>query len=165
MIELEKKLLSIEEISEIINPLKNIGKIIVTTSGSFDILHSAHVHFLQKAKKEGDVLIVLLNTDSSIKRNKGEKRPIVPEDERAKMLVSLECVDYVVIFNEDKPLKLLEMIKPNIHVKGGSFIPERIKEEKELLDSWEGKYKTFELEEGYSTTNIIQTILEKYNNI
>src|SRR3989344_7858927 len=95
-----------EEIKVIAEKLKEHGEIVVTTSGSFDIMHSAHVHFLSKAKREGDVLIVLLNSDESIKRNKGLKRPIIPQKERAKMLAALNSVDYVVLFDEDKPLKL-----------------------------------------------------------
>lgn len=158
---MKNKIKTHEEISKISEELKKQGKIIVTTNGSFDILHYAHINLLEKAKKEGDILIVLLNSDKSIKRFKGESRPIIPQDERAKMLTALECVDYVVIFNEDKPLKTLEEIKPKVHVKGGSFVEERIKEEKELLESWEGKFKNFELEEGFSTTNIINKILEK----
>ncbi|MCX6748623.1 MAG: adenylyltransferase/cytidyltransferase family protein [Candidatus Pacearchaeota archaeon] len=149
-----------EEIKKIAERLRQEGKIIVTTNGSFDIMHYAHVNLLEKAKNEGDVLIVLLNSDSSIKRQKGETRPIIPENERARMLEALESVDYVVIFAEDKPLDLLREIKPNKHIKGGSFILERIKEEKDLLESWGGEFKNFELEEGFSTTNIIEKILE-----
>ncbi len=151
-----------EEIKEIVSKLKQEEKVIVTTNGSFDILHYAHINLLEKAKKEGDILIVLLNDDNSIKRQKGENRPIIPQDERARMLEALEAVDYVVIFDEDKPLELLKEIQPRKHVKGGSFIPERIKEEKELLESWGGEFKNFELEEGFSTTNIIEKILENH---
>lgn len=158
---MENKIKTYSEIEKIAQELKSDGKIIVTTNGSFDILHYAHVNLLEKAKNEGDDLVVLLNSDYSIKRFKGENRPIIPEQERARMLAALQCVDYVVVFNEDKPLKLLEIIKPHKHVKGGTFIEERIKEEKDLLESWEGEFKNFELEEGFSTTNIINKILEK----
>ena len=150
-----------EEIREIARQVKDEGKVIVTTNGSFDILHYAHVNLLEKAKNEGDVLIVLLNSDSSIKRFKGEKRPIIPESERGMMLGSLESVDYVVVFEEDKPTELLEIIKPHKHVKGGSWIEERIREERDLLEGWGGEFKNFELEEGFSTTNIIERILER----
>ena len=160
---MNKKIKNIEEVIKEIEEAKSHGKLIVTTSGSFDILHYAHIDLLEKAKGEGNVLIVLLNSDSSIRINKGDKRPIVPQNERAKMLAALECVDYVSIFDDDKPLSYLEKIRPNIHVKGGSFIEERIKEERELIESWGGKYKTFELEEGYSTTKIINKIIEAYN--
>lgn len=155
-----RKIKTREEIKELAENLRKKGKIIVTTNGSFDILHYAHINLLEKAKKEGDVLIVLLNSDSSVRKNKGENRPITPENERTKMLAALEVVDYVVIFDEDKPLNLLEKIKPHKHVKGGSFIPERKKEEADLLSKWGGEFKNFELEEGFSTTNIINKILE-----
>ena len=157
-----KKIKSYEEIEKIANELREKSKIIVTTNGSFDILHYAHVNLLEKAKKEGDVLIVLLNSDSSIKKNKGEDRPIIPEKERAAMLAALTCTDYIVIFSEDTPLEILRRIKHHKHVKGGSFIPERIEEEQNLLSAWGGQFKNFELEEGFSTTNIIDKILEKY---
>lgn len=156
------KIKTIEEISEICSKLKSEGKSIITTNGSFDILHSAHIRILEKAKEEGDVLIVLLNSDSSIKRLKGENRPIINEMERAYMLASLECVNYIVIFNEDNPLEILRKIKPNKHVKGGTFISERIIEEEKLVSEWGGEFKHFEVEEGYSTTNIIKNILDKY---
>lgn len=158
----ENKIKTQEEIERIANHLRENNKIIATTNGSFDILHYAHVNLLKKAKDEGDVLIVLLNSDKSIKRNKGEDRPIISQKERAEMLSSLGCVDYVVIFEENKPLNVLRKIKPNKHIKGGSFVAERIKEEQSLLEEWNGELKNFELEEGFSTTNIINTILDKY---
>lgn len=151
-----------EEIKKIAEEARKSGKIVVTTNGSFDILHYAHVNLLEKAKNEGDILIVLLNSDSSIKRNKGKDRPIIRQNERARMLEALECVDYVVIFDENSPLALIRTIKPDKHVKGGSFIPERIKEEQETLAEWGGEFKNFEMEDGFSTTNIINTILEKH---
>lgn len=157
------KIRTIEEIEEIAKHHRLHGKTIVTTNGSFDILHSAHAHLLQKAKQEGDILIVLINSDSSIKRNKGDKRPIVPQEERAKMVASLECVDYVVIFNEDKPLSYLARIQGDVHVKGGSYEEDRMGEEKEFLATLGCKYRTFELEEGFSTSEVIKTILDRYN--
>lgn len=154
------KLKSQEEIAFLSENLKKQGKTIVTTNGSFDILHLAHINLLEKAKKEGDILIVLLNSDDSIKSFKGLNRPIQNEKDRAAMLSALESVNYVVIFNEDSPLNIMEKIKPNIHVKGGSFIPERIAQEESLLKKWNGKFKNFPLEEGYSTTSIIEKILK-----
>lgn len=153
---------SIEEIEKIAADYKNQNKIIVTTNGSFDILHGAHARLLSKAKELGDYLIVLINSDQSIKRNKGPQRPIISEQERAYMLSELKPVNYVVIFSQDKPLEYLQRIKPNIHVKGGSFIEERIAEETKLLETWGGKFVSFPLENGYSTTEIIKKI--KYSN-
>lgn len=155
------KIKSIEEIEAICKRLKEEGKTIITTNGSFDILHAAHINLLEKAKEEGDVLIVLLNSDSSVRRNKGEKRPIVPEYERARMLAALASVDYVTIFYDDKPLSSWEKIKPHINARGGSYDPERMDEEKAFISRWGGRYKNFELEEGFSTTNIIQRIVER----
>ena len=105
---------------------------------------------------------MLLNSDNSIRKNKGDKRQIVNENERAHMLSALACVDFIIIFDDDKPLDLLKKIKPNKHVKGGTFNEERIKEEKDLLKSWNGEHKTFPLEEGFSTTNVINKILGSY---
>ena len=135
---------------------------VVTTNGAFDIIHAAHVKTSEEAKKLGDILIVFLNSDSSIKKYKGEKRPIIHERERAEIISSLKSVDYVCIFLEDTPLKALSEIKPDIHVKGGTFIQEKIDEEKKLIESWNGIFKTLPVVEGYSTTNIIDKILEMY---
>src|SRR3989344_8059780 len=154
------KLKSQEEISQISKTLKQKGKTIVTTNGSFDILHPAHVNLLEKAKNEGDILIVLLNSDESVKRLKDKNRPIQNDKDRAIMLSALESVGYVTIFQEDTPLNLLEKIKPNVHVKGGSFLQERIEQEQSILKKWNGKFKSFLLEEGYSTTSIIEKIIK-----
>ena len=159
-----EKAKTVEIMEKIAEGLRADNKKIVTTNGSFDILHAAHINLLEKAKQEGDILIVLLNSDSSIKRAKGEKRPIVSELERAKMLSALEAVDYIAIFNEDKPLNYIERIKPHVHVKGGSVIETRMSEEKELISKWDGEYKQFPLEEGFSTTSIIDRIIKAYKN-
>ncbi len=157
---MQHKIKSQEELIQIIERLKQEGKTIVTTNGSFDILHSAHANLLHQAKQQGDILVVLLNSDASIQRNKGPKRPIIPQEERAKMLSALKSTDYIIIFEEDTPLNLLEKIKPHKHAKGGSFIESRINEEKSLLESWNGKFIGLPLEQGFSTTNIIKKILE-----
>jgi len=156
------KILSRQELKSEIEKLKKQGRKIITTSGAFDILHVAHLRLLEKAKSLGGILIVLLNSDTSIKRYKGEKRPIIPEQERAELLAGFSAVDYVCIFEEDTPLQLLKEIKPDFFVKGGTFIPERIAEEKKLLESWGGQHKTFPLEKIFSTTNIIERILKAH---
>ena len=156
------KVITNKEILSKAETLHSEGKIVVTTNGSFDILHSAHLRLLEKARQQGDVLIILLNSDASIQRAKGPKRPIIPEQERAYMLSTLGCVDYITLFTEDTPIHLLKEIKPNIHVKGGSVNPERMKEEQELVSTWGGEFRQFDLEEGFSTTNIIQVILQRH---
>ncbi len=110
-----------DEISSIINELKNNDKKIVFTNGCFDILHIGHVKYLEKAKNFGDILILGLNSDNSTCRLKGKNRPINTQDDRAYILASLEVVDYVVIFNEDTPLDLIKLIKPDVLVKGGDY--------------------------------------------
>ena len=156
------KIKTIDEVAMIAQELRDEGKTVVTTNGTFDILHSGHINLLEKAKKEGDVLVVLFNSDDSVKRNRGEKRPILSEKERARILAGLGCVDYVVVFPQDKPLEYLDKIRGHIHVKGGSWDPERMSEEKDFVEKWGGEYKTFELEPGLSTTKIIETILKGY---
>ncbi len=159
---MSNRIKTIEEIEKIAEELKNQKKIIVTTNGSYDLLHSAHINFLKKAKKLGDCLIVLINNDESVRRNKGLNRPIIPENERAYLLSELKSVNYVLIFPQDKPLEYLDRIKPNIHVKGGAWLEERIKEEKDFVKKWGCQYKTFELEPEFSSTNIINKILDIY---
>ena len=161
---MNSKIKNINELLPIIENFKKEGKKIVATNGSFDILHVAHLNFLQKAKSQGDILIIILNSDSSVKHFKGDKRPILPELERATHLAHLHSVDYITIFSEDTPLNYLQLIQPDYHVKGGSFLPERIREEKELIESWGGKFQTFPLEERYSTTNIIQKIIDVHKD-
>ena len=161
---MKQKIKTEEELVKIIKKEKLEGKRIITTNGTFDIVHLAHLKFLEKAKSLGDLLVVLVNSDSSVKVNKGDKRPIISEYERAEFLTYLSSVDYVTIFHEDTPLVLLSYLRPSIHVKGGSYLPERIREEKTLIESYGGEFKTLELEEGYSTTNLIRKIIEVYKN-
>ena len=123
---MKQKIINIEELKKIVNELKNQNKIIVTTNGIFDILHIGHIRYLKKAKKLGDVLIIAINSDSSTKQIKGTKRPLNNENDRMEALAALECVDYVIIFNEENPIKILEEIKPNIHVKGGDYKIDKI---------------------------------------
>lgn len=156
------KIKSIKELLPIVEELKRIKKVIVTTNGVFDLLHVGHVRYLKKAKDFGDILIVAINSDKSVKRFKGEKRPIFNENDRAEILSSLLFVDFVTIFEEDTPLNILSAIKPHYHIKGGSFLQDRIESERLLVESYGGKLLTFPLEEGYSTTLIIKKILNTY---
>ena len=124
-----KKLKTQNEIVQIARKLKERGKKVVALSGSFDILHSGHIQSLKEAKTQGDILIVLLNSDKSIKEYKGPARPINPQKERALVLAALEPVDYIVLFNEITPKKILEKIKPNIFCQGGDWGKDCIKRE------------------------------------
>ena len=115
------KILSREDLKKRVAALKREGKRIVFTNGCFDILHIGHVKYLEQSKGLGDILILALNSDSSVRSIKGPLRPIVPEDERAYIMASLKVVDYVTIFDEDTPLALIEYIEPDILVKGGDW--------------------------------------------
>lgn len=141
--------------------LRRAGRRIVTTNGSFDLLHIGHARLLQQARAQGDVLVVLLNSDASVRRFKGSQRPIQPQRERAEMLAALRWVDYVTVFDEDTPLRLLGKIRPHVHVKGGSWLPERIAAEKKLVESCGGTLKLFPMVEEHSTTRLIARILRR----
>lgn len=142
---------------EIINDAKAQGETIVMTNGCFDILHPGHVSYLKNAKKLGDKLIVAVNSDDSVRRLKGEGRPINPTAHRMDVLVGLESVDYVVPFSEDTPQRLIAKLLPNILVKGGDYKIEDIAGGKEVIDNG-GEVQVLNFEDGCSTTNIINSI-------
>ena len=130
------------------------GLKIVFTNGCFDLLHRGHVEYLSKAADMGDVLVVGLNTDASVKRLKGEGRPVNNEEARALVLSSLSFVDAVVLFDEDTPYELIKAIRPDVLVKGADYKPEEIVGY-DIVTSYGGKVETVPLVEGYSTTSII----------
>ena len=134
---------------------------VVTTNGCFDVLHVGHLRYLQAAKQLGDVLVVGVNSDTSVRTLKGENRPLVPEDERAEMLAGLACVDYVTIFSELNPIALLSALKPDLHVKGGDYKIEQIIE-RETVEKYGGKVVVGLNVPGKSTTDLIQRIREQY---
>ncbi|MBE2280550.1 MAG: D-glycero-beta-D-manno-heptose 1-phosphate adenylyltransferase [Ignavibacteriaceae bacterium] len=152
---------SFESISEQINSLKANGKRIVFTNGVFDILHAGHVDYLNKARELGDILIVGLNSDSSVKRIKGEKRPLVNEIERAFIISNLKAVNFVCIFNEDTPFNLISAIIPDILVKGGDWTIENIVG-KDVVEGNGGKVLNIPFVNFQSTTSIVKTVLERY---
>ena len=154
-------LLPLPELLKILEKERKEGKKIVFTNGCFDIIHAGHVDYLKKAKALGDILVVGLNSDSSIRRIKGEKRPIIPQEMRAEVLSSLKPVDYVVIFEEDTPENLIKAIKPDILVKGGDWELNKIVG-KDFVESYGGKVLTIPFTYDISTTRIINTILERY---
>ncbi len=154
------KLKTLDQIKEIAETAKNQNKRIVTTNGCFDIFHAGHASLLTKAKRLGDILIVGLNSDTSIKRIK-PGRPIVPENERATVLAALESVDYIVLFQEDTPHNYLKAVKPHIHVKGTDRSIDQIIE-KDILEKLGAELKLIQITEGVSTTNIIEKILDKH---
>lgn len=132
------------------------------TNGVFDILHSGHIFSLSQAAKEGDILVIGLNSDNSVKRLKGHQRPVNNQDSRALLLASLLMVDAVVIFDEDTPLDLINLIQPDVIVKGGDYTVEQIAGAKEVISNG-GRVVINPIIEGYSTTNIIEK-LKNFNN-
>ena len=143
-----------DELDNLINKLRSENKTIVTTNGCLDILHVGHVRYLQKAKSFGDVLIIALNSDKSVKSIKGDSRPINNENDRAEVLSALRSVDYVVIFDEDSPVDLLLQIKPDVHTKGADYTIETLPEAKEIMAAG-GRIEFISFVEGKSTTAVI----------
>jgi D-beta-D-heptose 7-phosphate kinase/D-beta-D-heptose 1-phosphate adenosyltransferase len=140
--------------------LRDDGKTIAFTNGAFDILHLGHVDYLTWARQQGDLLIVGLNSDASVQRYKSPDRPIVPQQERASVLAALECVDYVVIFDEDEPRDLIEQLLPHVLVKGEDWA--HYVSGRDIVEAHGGRVALAKLVEGRSTTNIIEKILRVY---
>lgn len=151
------KIKNFGEIERISSYLKKEGKKIVFTNGCFDILHKGHIRLLKKAKSLGNVLIVGLNTDSSIRRLKGKGRPFLKEKERAEIISALEMVDYVVLFPQNTPYELIKIIRPHILVKGGDYNREGVIG-KDIVESYGGKVYIFPMVKGASTTKIAERI-------
>ncbi len=158
---MKEKIKERKELVRIIKNLKAKGKRIVFTNGCFDLLHLGHVRYLEEAKSLGDVLVVGVNSDSSVRKLKGPKRPILPEKERTEILSGLGCVDYVTVFKEADPLKLITSLKPNRLVKGGDWTREQIVG-REVVESSGGELIIIPFVKGASTSNVIDTILKRY---
>ncbi|MCL2144487.1 MAG: D-glycero-beta-D-manno-heptose 1-phosphate adenylyltransferase [Endomicrobia bacterium] len=152
-----KRVLTWEELKSEVKKLQKAGKKAVFTNGCFDLLHLGHVSLFEKAKSMGDVLIVAINSDKSLSRLKGPKRPLVKEKDRAKLLLALKAVDYVVVFGEQTPYELLKELRPDILVKGGDYKLSEI-----IGREFVKKVYRFPFVKGKSTTNLINTIVERY---
>lgn len=151
-----------EALSEITKKFleSNKGKKIVFTNGCFDILHLGHVEYLNEAKAQGDLLIIGLNSDESVRRLKGPNRPINNENDRAKMLLNLKAVDCVQVFENDTPLEIIKLINPNVLVKGGDWKINQIIGSDFVIENG-GEVKSLLFKEGYSTTNLIKSVQGK----
>ncbi len=156
------KIKSLEVLSPLIAAEKNRGKRIVFTNGCFDLLHAGHVKYLQKARSLGDLLVLGLNSDSSVRRLKGAKRPLIDQDERAHLLAALDCIDYVTVFDEDTPLELITALKPHILAKGGDYSLDEVVG-RDIVESYGGHVELVTFVDGKSTTNIIERVLELYS--
>ncbi|HOJ51091.1 MAG TPA: D-glycero-beta-D-manno-heptose 1-phosphate adenylyltransferase [Syntrophales bacterium] len=153
------KILTREALLTVVKALREEGKKIVFTNGCFDLIHVGHVRYLRAAKELGDVLIVGLNSDDSVRRLKGPHRPISCQEDRAEILAALEFVDYITVFDEDTPYNLIAIIVPDVLVKGGDWDQEKIVG-RDIVESRGGKVTTIPFTEGKSTTNLIKRITD-----
>lgn len=151
------KLRSLDELISITAQARQKGKAVVFTNGCFDLLHRGHVHLLRQAKAAGDLLIVALNSDRSIKTIKGPARPILPEADRAELIGAMEMVDYIVIFDEPDPYKLIAAIQPTVLVKGGDWSETEIIGA-DLVARWGGRVAVVPYLKGFSTSEMIERI-------
>ncbi|RMF53658.1 MAG: D-glycero-beta-D-manno-heptose 1-phosphate adenylyltransferase [Bacteroidetes bacterium] len=157
MYETRQKILSWEQIDQWVAYWRFLEQKIVFTNGCFDILHLGHLTYLEEAAKLGDVLVVGLNSDESVRRLKGPSRPVFPQEARARLLAALEFVEAVLIFEEETPLRLIEKIRPDVLVKGGDYTPETIVGA-DLVRSYGGQVEVLPLVPGYSTTALIHRL-------
>ena len=161
MLRTSHTILGLEELKKIISLAKSTGKNVVFTNGCFDIIHGGHIEFLQKAKALGDILVVGLNTDQSVKKLKGENRPIKSEKERANILAALKYIDYITLFNETTPEKLIREVKPDILVKGDDYKIDEVVG-REIVEGYGAKVELIPIVRGLSTTKTLEKILEQH---
>lgn len=150
---------SVQDLSGIVALLRQQGKTIVTTNGCFDLLHTGHISYLSEAASFGDYLIVGINSDMSVQKLKGPGRPVQKEKDRAFIIGSLKMVDYVFIFSESDPREFLKVLKPDVHVKGGDYTPEKLPE-REVVEANGGKIAIVSFVDGYSTSSIVKKICD-----
>ncbi|MDF7826028.1 D-glycero-beta-D-manno-heptose 1-phosphate adenylyltransferase [Pontiellaceae bacterium B12227] len=156
----EDKILTREQMVAERARLKEQGTVVAFTNGCFDILHPGHVTYLQFTRQQGDVLVLGMNSDASVRRNKGDDRPIVCEEDRARVIAALECIDYVVLFDEDEPREMIAELLPDVLVKGEDWA--HYVSGREEVEAAGGKVVLAKMVEGRSTTNVIGRILEVY---
>jgi rfaE bifunctional protein nucleotidyltransferase chain/domain len=156
-----KKIFQREDLKDKVQALKKAGKKIVFTNGCFDFLHIGHVRYLKAARAEGDVLVVGVNSDHSVRKIKGPRRPVVPENERAEVLASLACVEFVTLFDEPDPLVTIRLLMPDVLVKGADWEEDAIVG-RDVVEAKGGRVVRIPLTEGASTSRIIEKILANY---
>jgi rfaE bifunctional protein nucleotidyltransferase chain/domain len=152
-----RRLIARDEVAAFVRDQRASGRTIVFTNGVFDLLHPGHVRYLREARALGDLLIIGLNADESVRRNKGPNRPINPETERAELLSALECVDAVVFFAEDTPAEIIRLVQPDILVKGADWAADAIVG-RDTVEGRGGRVVRIPVEQGYSTTSLVERI-------
>jgi D-beta-D-heptose 7-phosphate kinase/D-beta-D-heptose 1-phosphate adenosyltransferase len=156
------KLKSLAQLQPLVKKLQAEGKKVVWTNGCFDILHAGHIAYLIHARQEGDVLVMGLNSDASVRAIKGPERPVINEHDRAIVLSALTCVDYLLLFDDPSPARLIEALHPDVYVKGGDYTIDTInQEERKLVESYKGRIAILPGVEGQSTTSIINKIQQE----
>jgi len=160
---MRNKCKKLEELKTIVDAAKSQGKRIIFANGCFDVLHIGHIRYLEDAKAQGDLLIVGLNSDGSVRRLKGEGRPVMDENSRTILLSALHAVDYIVIFQDDTVDRLLVELKPHLHCKGGDYTPDTIPE-KETVKSYGGAVSVTGGDKIQSTRWLFQTIQQRYKD-
>ncbi len=158
---MREKIKEKKDLCQIVQALKGKGKRIVFTNGCFDLLHVGHIRYLEKAKSLGDILVVGVNSDRSVREIKGPLRPILSEEERAEVISGLGCVDYVTLFDEPTPLQLITSLQPHVLVKGGDWAKETVVG-KEVIEASGGEVVIVPYIEGPSSSNIIETIIRRH---
>lgn len=159
------KVIGLETLKKMVNRAKAENKKVVWTNGCYDLVHAGHILYLEKAKSLGDVLVVGLNSDRSVRLSKGPNRPIVTESQRAKLMSALSCVDYVIVFDDPSPLKIIEQIKPHVYAKGGDYDINSINQnERKSVEGYGGEIALLPGVKGMSTTNLIEKILKTYRD-
>jgi D-beta-D-heptose 7-phosphate kinase/D-beta-D-heptose 1-phosphate adenosyltransferase len=158
----KEKIKKREELKKILTAHQKEGKKVVFTNGCYDLIHVGHVRYLEEAKSYGDILVIAVNSDSSVKKLKGEKRPLIPEQDRAEIISALGCVDYVVIFDELDPHEIITYLKPDVLVKGGDWTVDTIIG-RDIVEASGGKVISLPYIEGTSasTSKIIERIVER----
>jgi D-beta-D-heptose 7-phosphate kinase/D-beta-D-heptose 1-phosphate adenosyltransferase len=156
----QSKIRESDELRAIVAQAKTEGKKVVFTNGCFDLLHRGHLYLLREARKLGDILIVALNSDSSVKKIKGSSRPILSQTDRTELIAALEMVDYVTTFDEPDPYDIIKELKPNVLVKGGDWAKDKIVG-REIVEEDGGKIAIIPYLEGYSTTQIIERMRKR----
>ena len=151
------RVLALDEVGAYAAELRAGGKKVVFTNGVFDLLHPGHVRYLQAARREGDALIIGVNSDRSVRANKGPARPMIPEAERAELLAALACVDAVVIFDEETPADIITRVQPDVLVKGADWAADQIVG-RDTVEARGGKVVRIPIEQGWSTTAILERI-------
>lgn len=159
---MQNKILTVKELQPVLAILRATGKKVVFTNGCFDLMHTGHTRYLAKAKSLGDILIVAVNSDASVRGIKGEKRPITSETDRMEVLAALDSVDYVVLFHEPDPGRIIAELQPDVLVKGGDWPIEKIVG-RDTVEARGGKVLSVGYIEGASTTGIIEKIVNKYS--